>query len=371
MSGLDPIRGGLGDGPLGATRARQRAALLARRRTVRARWLWVPAVVVVAWSVVMLREPSPQPLEPGWLAPQTAFPEGSVVRMAPGSALHLDDWSEERADLTLTHGDFDAEIAKNTGRTWRMHAGRFTIRVVGTGFHVHYEPDQHFEVRVTEGVVEVTSPDGASELLHAGQSFHRSLAAPPSAPPPTPVEVPAPKPVPRVAPVKKPTVEAAPVPPPASVPDEVPPDWHALLGEGHRAEALEVARAFIDGPLTDDELLRLADAARLERDDALARSLLSRVSERGGAASAEAAFLLGRLNADVHALREARAAFERSIVLSAQGPFSEQARGRLMEVLLELQDLPAARAAAHAYLQFHPAGAWSSLAQRVVKQAAP
>jgi hypothetical protein len=37
----------------------------------------------------------------------------------------------------------------------------------------------------------------------------------------------------------------------------------------------------------------------------------------------------------------------------------------LLEVLLDLQDLPAAKAAARDYLANHPAGAWANLAKKL------
>jgi hypothetical protein len=43
----------------------------------------------------------------------------------------------------------------------------------------------------------------------------------------------------------------------------------------------------------------------------------------------------------------------------------------LLEVLLELKDVPAARLAAKDYLAHHPGGAWEQLATRLSQGAAP
>jgi hypothetical protein len=118
---------------------------------------------------------------------------------------------------------------------------------------------------------------------------------------------------------------------------------------------------------SDDDALALADAARLERRVEVARVLLMAVLARGGRDAAEAAFLLGRLSADAQDAGAARAFFERSLALSATGPFSEQARGRLLEALLELQALDDARRVAREYLVLHPSGAWAALARKLAE----
>lgn len=148
-----------------------------------------------------------------------------------------------------------------------------------------------------------------------------------------------------------------------------PPSWRALLSAGSRTEALTAAQrdGLFEHPeaLSTADALWLADAARLEQQPALARALLAGVHEVAGEGAAEAAYLLGRLEADAKQLAHAREAFARSLAADARGAFAEQARGRLLEVLLELEDLPAARRAARDYLQHHPTGAWARLARGV------
>jgi hypothetical protein len=146
------------------------------------------------------------------------------------------------------------------------------------------------------------------------------------------------------------------------------PAWQTLLRAGHRPEGLDAAKAVgvlesLD-ELSDGDALLLSDAARLEGRLELARPLLTQVVDRHGPDAAEAAFLLGRLEHDAHRAPAARAAFERSVSLSADGAFAEQSQGRLLEVLLELDDRAAARAVAEGYLVRHPEGAWAGLARR-------
>ena len=90
------------------------------------------------------------------------------------------------------------------------------------------------------------------------------------------------------------------------------------------------------------------------------------VLARDGADAAEAAFLLGRLEGDARQPGTAAIFFRRAVQLAADGPFAEQSRGRLMEALLELEDVQAARTAAVDYQRHHPGGAWAGLAARVL-----
>jgi hypothetical protein len=307
-------------------------------------------------------------------ARELEFSDGSNVTLESGSKLLVEAVDEQHVEVRLEEGHLDAHVMKGTGRTWRYRAGPWTVRVVGTRLAITWTPSREaLEVSVSEGAVEVSGPSGAPVLVHAGESISRS----PPAPQPR-VEAPVIAPPPQESsPKKKLTVVQATPPVVEQLPEAPPPappvTWRELLAQGQRAQALEdaTARGVFAGALDDADALVLADAARLERRVDLAQVLLARVLERGGPNAAEASFLLGRFELEAHRARAAQEFFSRSLSLAPRGAFAEQSRGRLLEVLLELKDVPAARLAAKDYLAHHPGGAWEQLATRLSQGAAP
>lgn len=380
MKEFDAARKALGDGPGPAKRAMQRARLLrgvppvpSRRVT---RWALAGSAVLVAGVVfVLVRtgdrvQPGTQ-LTAGRSARVLRFAQGSVVTLGPGSSAHVNRLDAREVELVLASGRVDAEVTKGTGRTWRYHAGPWAVRVVGTTLHVQWEPArQALEVGVTEGAVEVSREGQPPVMVRAGELLRREPEAGARAPATPVVEVVPGAPVPVLVPPRSP--EPEPEPGPRSQPVvEGPraPSWRELLGSGRRREAIERAEADdVLGQLNllgDDEALLLADAARLEQRVGAARKLLGLVLLRLGPDAAEAAFLLGRLDADAHAPDTARRYFTQAVALAPAGPFAEQSRGRLLEALLDLQDVAGAKQAARDYLANHANGAWANLAKKV------
>lgn len=382
-------RRSLGEGPSESRRALQRVRLLREARPpARQRWVLIAlatmAVITVAAFVL-------RPKQTAWVTERGSsvtvgslivaetsreleFSDGSNVTLAGGSRLLVEAVDAQHVEVRLEEGHLEAHVTKGTGRTWRYRAGPWTVLVVGTRLAITWTPSREtLEVSVSEGAVEVSGPSGAPVRVRAGESILRS----PPAPLPPRVEEPVIAPPQEPPQKKKPAaveapVEVRPEPPP---PTEPPPPvtWRELLAQGQRAQALEDATAHgvFAGALDDSDALVLADAARLERRVDLAQVLLARVLERGGPNAAEASFLLGRFELEAHRARAAQEFFSRSLSLAPRGAFAEQSRGRLLEVLLELNDVPAARLAAKDYLAHHPGGAWEQLANRLSQGATP
>ncbi len=409
------VKDGLGGGPDTSRRLRQRARALngaGLRRHPLALGLAAAttgALLAAGTLGIVLWRPAETVTENGAevalgaelvaAEPRTlTFAEGSAVSLAGGSTARLVAADSSHVDVLLERGQLAANVKKGTGRTWRYFAGAWTVRVVGTQLSIAWEPaTRALEVRVTEGAVEVSGPGVEQRRVGAGESFARRLDPSPvvGAPgagasaeadlaadagmtggrgsvaaagavvgPHTAGEPEAPRSwraLQRSAP---------PLEPDAGPPAAPTPDWRALLAAGKRAQAL--ASADESGALSrldtldDEDALALADAARLERRPELTRRLLTQVLAGDGSEAAEAAFLLGRLEADEHRPDAAAVFFRRAARLAPDGPFAEQSQGRLMEALLELGDGGAARATAADYLRDHPAGAWTGLAKRLV-----
>jgi hypothetical protein len=375
MNELERARTTLGTGPGDSRRALQRARLLGRRpASSRTRWLLAGGLVAAGVALLLVMTHATPPTAHDAQGPSVAgapisgplrFSEGSEVVLGEGSVGRLDVLDSSQVELTLEQGQLDAAVTKGTGRTGRDHAGQWVVRVVGTKLHIEFAPGSAtLLVSVSEGAVEVSGPGGLT-LVRAGESLRRTTALQPALAPEQPTP-PAPAPPPAPGPVPAPVRTPRPPPPPAVTPVAARATWQALLRAGQRRDALDEAEAVgaTKSPDSDADALLLSDAARLEGRLEVARALLSRVSARRGPDAAEAAFLLGRLEHDAHRGSAAKEAFEGSLALSAQGPFAEQSRGRLLEVLLELDDRAGARAVAHDYLTHHPAGAWAGLARK-------
>lgn len=405
---LHHVRQVLGEGPSEMARQRQKSRLLSslshrsRRRTQLPRVALVSALagclLAVALAVALVRRaPSSSDgarvqlgahFEASEEPTTLPFPDGSQLRLEPHSSGHIEALDDGRIDFVLERGRLAASVRKGAGRTWRYHAGAWVVRVVGTRLTIDWNPEaEALAVEVSQGTVEVVDPDGSRALVTAGKSLRRGrqrgfqTAEPAKTAEPTENNKAAASEASEAA-IREPArpVSAAPPRPraaaalPQTADAPLPLSWEELLARGERGQALDEAMAngvFTRLPTLDDtRALALADAARLERRLDLARLLLQIVLERRGTDAAEAAFLLGRTESDERRLEAARAHFEQAIALAPDGPLVEQARGRLLEVMLELAtpEAPeAARKAARQYLDHHPRGAWAGLAQRLTK----
>ncbi len=393
------VREALGDGPGPARRQMQRSRLLQAPAgpgtgAAKARWaFWAAAAAGFAAVVVLHPTPPRLPGEPiavgtALRAPaaspmQLTFGEASQVVLAAGGEATLEAVDAAHVDVRLTRGHLDAKVTKHTGRVWRYLAGPYEVRVVGTELSVAWQPEtKELEVRVREGAVEVRGPElDAPALVRGGERWFRpgvelTRAAPPASTPALPPEVhPAEPPAAPEAHVRTRPALTAPAGDGGnaqpSQPDEAPaPDWHALLKSGARRQALEAAEraGVLTRPelLNASELLRLADAARIERHPT-AENLLSRCVARGGEEGAEAAFQLGKLQQDRGELAAAVGSFRDAQRLDPDD-FDDLASGRLLELLTQLKD-PSARSLAQDYLRKHPGGPWAPAAKKVLESA--
>ncbi len=394
------VREGLGQGPGTARRQLQRGRLLHSlgQASPRRGGLGVLlAAAAVGGALVLLLRPAPPPPPPGavgagstFSAPDGAamtltFSEASQVTLAAGGTGTLEALDDQHVDVRLEHGHLDAHVTKHTGRVWRYLAGPYQVRVVGTVLSVSWQPDTHWlEVSVDEGAVEVSGPGFDGPItVRRGEKVHRGgeqaqAAREPGSPKPEaeheekPVaEEPSPAPA-RTPPHAAPHSAAAPRPGETRVDVQAPPaaapDWQQLLRAGDRKKALEAAEqaGVLTRPdiLSSNELLRLADAARLEHHPS-AETLLARCVERGGGEGGEAAFLLGKLQQDRGELAAAVGSFRDAQRLDP-ATYDEPASGRLIELLSQLKD-PTVKDVAREYLRKHPGGPWAGPAQRVLE----
>src|SRR5207302_10985583 len=149
------------------------------------------------------------------------------------------------------------------------------------------------------------------------------------------------------------------------------PEWRKQAEAGHNARAVQlVEEQGVPGAIADassDDLMLLADAARLTKRVDLGRTVLQALRERFPASgeAAEAAFRLGRLEFDAHRFAEAGAWFDAYVHEAPQGPFAVDALGRRLDAWQRSHDARARDAAAE-YLKMQRNGPYAELAKKVM-----
>jgi transmembrane sensor len=167
------------DGLAEAKREEKIATFTEARHTKVARqrwWLAAAAVIaVVALGVVVVERGR----ETQVLA--TAVGQQRSVTLADGSEVSLNtntivetDLRRRTREIFLRKGEAHFKVAHDVSRPFFVHAGDAVVRAVGTAFEVRVRADQHVDVVVNEGRVEVRPATAASsapavQALSAGE----------------------------------------------------------------------------------------------------------------------------------------------------------------------------------------------------------
>jgi transmembrane sensor len=184
---------GLKDLPRGekiaAVAAVAEAATVAAARKRWISWAAAAAVLLLGISVALWTQ---RGSERQTLA--TAIGEHSSITLADGSTVMLNTNTllEERLqrssrEIYLRRGEAHFQVAHDSARPFLVHAGDALIRAVGTQFDIRVRSDQHVEVVVNEGRVEVQSarpevgpaarsPKSTQRALRAGEQLSTATA---------------------------------------------------------------------------------------------------------------------------------------------------------------------------------------------------
>jgi transmembrane sensor len=352
---------------------RRRAGMIARAR---ARWIAGGGLVLAA--AFLLVERSSGPIEPGPLhqlaggeptvleAPVAAqelsvpFDDGSRLTLSPAAHVTVVENSGHTFVIVLSSGRATFDVHPGGPRRWSIECGLATVEVVGTRFTINRTP-KSVEISVDRGTVLVrgervperlqrllagqslrlgeTSPDRGAEIGAA--RLHAAPSPPPPAPSPPPPETTA------TPPAREPATEA----------------WRELVRGGRYRRAYGalgrrgIARTA--QAATPQELLWLADVARLSGHPAAAVLPLRRLIERypRDRNAPIALFTLGRIELDSLGDNQAAAdAFSSAIAAGVPRSLSEDAAARLVEARARAGDLAGARTAADRYLSEFPNG---------------
>ena len=349
---------------LGKRRARPRRSALS--------WVAWPAaaalamaVLVIVWKGRVLAPPEPGPLHlagggeislpmPGTDAEASiSLDDGSRIAVFPGARVALLENSGRLLTLLLEGGHARFEVTPGGPRRWNIECGSFSVEVVGTRFEIERTAEGG-RVHVDEGVVLVRGDRVRDHIqrLAAGQTLE---IGPPS--PTARVEPPA---------TAEPAASSAPASPSSTASaagGSGAPTWRELAQKGAYREAYGVLGS---GGIAEeargatlDELMQLADVARLSGHPTDAVAPLSRVvsEHRGDSRASMAAFTLGKLRLDQLGQPAAAASdFAAAIGLGLPGDLVEDAHARLVEARARAGDRAGARAAAAEYERRFPNG---------------
>jgi transmembrane sensor len=295
--------------------------------------------------------------------------DGSTITLHPGAHLHALESTATSFSLLLRSGDVDFAVQKGGPRRWSIECGLATVEVVGTRFTTERSAGR-VRVSVAEGIVLVRGervPDRVQRLV-AGESLE--VTDGPAAALDGEAGGDAP-----VAPIA--TASTAP-PPSAATVAPIARAWRELARKGAYSEAYRaLGRQSIADEATGgsvEELLMLADVARLSGHPAEAIAPLSRVIEQhpGDARAALAAFTLGRLELDTLGHPGVAAdAFARALALGLGASLVEDAQARLVEARARAGDHQRARAAAAEYEQRFATGRHLAAVRRWVAEVPP
>lgn len=404
---------GLGDGPEPQQLAEQRAALIARTSSTMltrrpSRWpaFALTAVATAAIVVTALLWFGGSPTDEGaplrgsvgdsdlqegqFLETEQAesmdlhFSEGSRVVVEAESRARLARLRQNSVDLSIESGSVSSSIVPEQGVQWNFLAGPYRVVVVGTRLRVEWRPDEELLiVDVTEGRVRVGGAHLGDQgiTVARGQRFRVAEAEAELAE--IPAQTPAAPSASLAEDAGEPLLDAS--QPRATSPEaqamnhHVPTsfeneseDWRTHARAGRYRRALEAAEAqgfsSLTESLPDTELLELADAARLAGNSREARQALLALRRRfpGRSTARRAGLRLGRLAATSEGdLAEATRWYENVLRESPRGPLAADARGRLMDVLVQRGQRSEAARVARDYLTHHPQGPYAEAARRL------
>ncbi len=330
---------------------------------------------------------------------QVQASDGSAITVSPGGRVEVVESSATAFGTHVDRGRARFEVRPGSARRWTVDCGAFVVEVVGTAFEVERTADQA-SVSVDRGEVVVRGEAVPGHLvrLRAGERLTVPLSAVVAAPsaavsaapaPPAGPDAPAPSPdasgpelLPQLAPQLPsplgPQLGPYPGPPAPALPTSsastsAASPWRDLARAGDYRQAYAVLgpEGLRDAALhaSVDELLTLADVARLSGHPADAVAPLERIlREQGGAGRASiAALTLGRLQLDSLGQPAAAAAsLNRAIAAGLPGGLAEDALARRVEAYARAGDRDAARAALAELERRYPASGRVAPARRWV-----
>ena len=148
-------------------------------------WLWasrdVPSPLTTPSSMAY-RVAGGVVLEGGYLretgasAMTLAFSDGSRVMFQPGGRGRVRNVGVAGVRLSLEHGTAELALAEGPADAWRLDAGPFVVKAVGTAMTVSWDiAAERFELKIRRGHVAVSGPVTGDLTLEAGHRLRVDL----------------------------------------------------------------------------------------------------------------------------------------------------------------------------------------------------
>jgi transmembrane sensor len=106
---------------------------------------------------------------------RTILPDGSTVWLNAGSRIEYDPSFNGKQRVVTLYGEAYFDVVKNPDIPFLVHAGKFTIRVLGTVFNVKSYPGEGaMETTLIRGLVQITRDDDKNQspiFLHPNQKI--------------------------------------------------------------------------------------------------------------------------------------------------------------------------------------------------------
>jgi hypothetical protein len=408
-------RGSLG-GPSAGAHERGFAAVRARLDRRRQRWAWsfgalwlagaaTAAVLLFPRGVQHTGAPSAEPegpplalrVEGGALAadgaiqaapgtkPALRFADGTKIAFEPGSKGRLASVDGRGAHVAIADGSALVDVVPRPRARWTVDAGPFTIHVHGTVFMAAWNAAEgRLDVRLDRGSISVDGPLATGTIaMHTGQRL--TVATRDSRVLLRPIADDEPAAPVRVAPARVPAQPPGLAPPPPAAvtsraverPARAARSWSVALASGDFATIVAEAERdlrHVLGSASSEDLAAVADAARYQRRDDLARHALEAQRQRfqGSSRAADAAFFMGRLDeSGGGGLVRALHWYDRYLEEAPNGSYAAEALGRRMIALRELYGVAAARPVAEVYVRRFPRGSYAGAAHVLLGDSTP
>lgn len=289
--------------------------------------------------------------------------DGSSILAENETKFSVDVVGRNAALTRLVRGKLHIRVQHNEDTRYRVIAGPYEVRVVGTEFDLSWDAELGFALSMTRGQVQLVEPGGKLRTLGAGQSvqlpgLEQALAQPVKSRDPEPVKA-------------GPATPATPVPgqnKPAAAPT-----WDGMVAKGHFADVVQEAEALgIEGVLGGrrvGDLKALGQAARYVGKRDLAERAFLALRKRNGAADSarQAAFFLARLQEEQGNQQGALRWLNTYLSEAPRGVYAAEAYGRRLSLTQRLLGRAAARPLAREYLERFPEGAYAPSARAIVE----
>lgn len=328
------------------------------------------------------------------------FSDSTNIELSPGSSMFVEDLRSNGASVVLEHGTVSLDVHHEHDTSWQVTAGPYSVHVTGTEFDVEWEPGtEYFSVEVEEGSVRVEGPEGAIANLRAGDWLVRQRGKATIEPDQIAVDLQAERSVSdpitsatqpdsldslemgtaEVEDIGEPTTPSEPTVDKTRKSDigkSKGPSWVSSFEAADYSTAWALLAEQPGGIIAEakqadaDTLLDLADVSRFTKHHDEAIALLEQLRARfpGSAEAGEAAFTLGRIEADRGSLSKAAAHFEQYLDERPTGSLVEDALGRLMGAYEALGRSADASATAERYLARFPNGTHAGKAHKILAE---